>query len=123
MFSVVFFLLLLLLLILVIVVMGFFGVGKIILLCGLVQCCQLCCLVLFINEFGEVVIDGDLLCVEGDVQGYVQIQDFVYGFIVYGDDEYFVFVMLVLVVWWVQIDYVFIEMFGLVLFSVVMEVL
>lgn len=48
--------------ILVIVIMGFFGSGKIMIICYLLKNNKGCCIVVLVNEFGEVGIDGDLLC-------------------------------------------------------------
>ncbi|MFL9925976.1 GTP-binding protein [Herbaspirillum lusitanum] len=108
------------------VVTGFLGAGKTTLLRGLVQKRQARRLALLINEFGEVAIDGDLLRATPDgarAKTVVQIQDFPYGLIAYGDDEHFVPAMLAIAARRAQIDHVLIETSGLALPTAVMEAL
>lgn len=103
------------------IVTGFLGAGKTTLLRSLVQRRQTRRLALLINEFGEVTIDGDLMRAGSDDSGQVQIHDFSYGLIAYGDDERFVPTMLALAARRAQVDHVLIETSGLALPTAVME--
>lgn len=49
------------------IVIGFFGFGKIILLCYILDYVDGCRIVVIVNEFGELGIDGDILrgCIIG----------------------------------------------------------
>jgi cobalamin biosynthesis protein CobW len=110
------------------IVTGFLGVGKTTLLRSLVQRRQTRRLALLINEFGEVAIDGDLMRAGstadsrvGQPAAPVQIHDFPYGLIAYGEDEQFEPTMLALAARRAQVDHVLIETSGLALPTAIME--
>ncbi len=103
------------------IVTGFLGVGKTTLLRSLVQRRQTRRLALLINEFGEVAIDGDLVRHGNHDASQVQIQDFPYGLIAYGNDDQFEPAMLALAARRAQVDHVLIETSGLALPTAVME--
>jgi cobalamin biosynthesis protein CobW len=103
------------------IVTGFLGVGKTTLLRSLVQRRQTRRLALLINEFGEVAIDGDLMRNHQADPEQVQIHDFPYGLIAYGDDDRFEPTMLALAARRAQVDHVLIETSGLALPTAVME--
>ena len=106
------------------IVTGFLGVGKTTLLRSLVERRQTRRLALLINEFGEVAIDGDLMrsgIEDAKDVAQVQIHDFAYGLIAYGDDTQFEPTMLALAARRAQIDHILIETSGLALPTAVME--
>ncbi|MBB3213162.1 cobalamin biosynthesis protein CobW [Herbaspirillum sp. Sphag1AN] len=106
------------------IVTGFLGVGKTTLLRSLVKRRQTRRLALLINEFGEVAIDGDLMrsgVADSKDVAQVQIHDFAYGLIAYGDDDLFEPTMLALAARRAQIDHILIETSGLALPTAVME--
>jgi cobalamin biosynthesis protein CobW len=105
------------------IVTGFLGSGKTTLLRGLVQSRQARRLALLINEFGEVAIDGALLHDAAGGDAHVQVHDFAYGLIAYGDDTRFVPAMQALAARCAEIDHVLIETSGLALPTAVMELL
>jgi cobalamin biosynthesis protein CobW len=105
------------------VVTGFLGSGKTTLLRGLVQNRQTRRLALLINEFGEVAIDGALLHGAAGGSKQVQVHDFPYGLIAYGDDSRFVPAMQALAARRAEVDHVLIETSGLALPTAVMEAL
>src|SRR6266404_3621897 len=101
------------------VITGFLGSGKTSVLTSLVQDRQTRHLAILINEFGEVSIDGAI--VRGNAASDVQIHDFPYGLIAYGDDERFVPTLQAIAARCAQFDHVLIETSGLALPSAVME--
>ena len=109
------------------VVTGFLGSGKTTLLSSLLERRQTRRLAILINEFGEVSIDGALIrqvirqAADGD--DLVQIHDFAYGLIAYGDDEKFIPTMQAIAKRRANFDHVLIETSGLALPTAVMELL
>ncbi|MBI3897195.1 MAG: GTP-binding protein [Gammaproteobacteria bacterium] len=103
------------------VVTGFLGSGKTTLLTSLVKHRQMRRLALLINEFGEVSIDGALVRKSAAAAAEIQIHDFPYGLIAYGDDTLFVPTLRAIAARRAQFDHVLIETSGLALPSAVME--
>ena len=109
------------------VVTGFLGSGKTTLLSSLLERRQTRRLAILINEFGEVSIDGALIrqvirqAADGD--NLVQIHDFAYGLIAYGDDEKFIPTMQAIAKRRANFDHILIETSGLALPTAVMELL
>ena len=101
------------------VVAGFLGSGKTTLLTSLIKDRQTRRLAILINEFGEVSVDGAIVRAGADT-GDVQIHDFSYGLIAYGDDDRFVPAMQALAARRAVIDHVLIETSGLALPTAVM---
>lgn len=105
------------------VVTGFLGSGKTTLLSSLLERRQTRRLAILINEFGEVSIDGPLIRQAADGDNLVQIHDFAYGLIAYGDDEKFIPTMQTIAKRRANFDHVLIETSGLALPTAVMELL
>jgi len=105
------------------IVTGFLGSGKTTLLSNLIKRRQTRRLALLINEFGEVSIDGALVRDSAGDDSLLQIHDFPYGLIAYGDDQQFVPTLQAIAVRRAEIDHVLIETSGLALPSAVMELL
>jgi len=105
------------------VVTGFLGSGKTTLLSSLLERRQTRRLAILINEFGEVSIDGPLIRQAADGDDLVQIHDFAYGLIAYGDDEKFIPTMQAIAKRRANFDHVLIETSGLALPTAVMELL
>ena len=105
------------------IVTGFLGSGKTTLLSGLIKNRQTRRLALLINEFGEVSIDGALIRDSANGDAKVQIEDFPYGLIAYGDDENFIPVLQAIAKRRAQVDHLLIETSGLALPTAVMELL
>ena len=105
------------------VVTGFLGSGKTTLLSSLLERRQTRRLAILINEFGEVSIDGPLVRQAADGDDLVQIHDFAYGLIAYGDDEKFIPTMQAIAKRRANFDHVLIETSGLALPTAVMELL
>ncbi len=105
------------------IVTGFLGSGKTTLLSSLIRTRQSRRLALLINEFGEVAIDGALINDSAGGDGHVQIHDFPYGLIAYGDDEHFIPTMQAIAERRANVDHVLIETSGLALPTAVMELL
>ena len=105
------------------IVTGFLGSGKTTLLSNLIKAKQNRRLALLINEFGEVAIDGVLIRDNAEGLEHIQIHDFPYGLIAYGDDQRFVPILLAIAERRAQIDHVLIETSGLALPTAVMELL
>ena len=105
------------------VVTGFLGSGKTTLLSILLERRQTRRLAILINEFGEVSIDGPLIRQAADGDDLVQIHDFSYGLIAYGDDEKFIPTMQAIAKRRANFDHVLIETSGLALPTAVMELL
>ena len=105
------------------IVTGFLGSGKTTLLSNLIKAKQNRRLALLINEFGEVAIDGVLIRDNAEGLEHIQIHDFAYGLIAYGDDQRFVPILLAIAERRAQIDHVLIETSGLALPTAVMELL
>ena len=105
------------------VVTGFLGSGKTTLLSSLIKNRQTRRLALLINEFGEVSIDGALIRDSASDNVEVQVQDFPYGLIAYGDDQHFVPALQAIAKRRAQVDHVLIETSGLALPTAVMEML
>lgn len=103
------------------IVTGFLGSGKTTLLGNLIKTRQSRRLALLINEFGEVCIDGALMSGNIGDDGHVQVHDFPYGLIAYGDDEHFVPTMQAIAERHANVDHVLIETSGLALPTAVME--
>lgn len=105
------------------IVTGFLGSGKTTLLSSLLKRRQARRLAILINEFGEVSIDGSLIRSVADGDDFVQIHDFAYGLIAYGDDEKFIPTMQAIAKCRANFDHVLIETSGLALPTAVMELL
>lgn len=105
------------------IVTGFLGSGKTTLLGSLIKTRQSRRLALLINEFGEVSIDGALMSGNVGDDGHVQVHDFPYGLIAYGDDEHFIPTMQAIAGRRANVDHVLIETSGLALPTAVMELL
>lgn len=105
------------------VVTGFLGSGKTTLLSSLLERRQTRRLAILINEFGEVSIDGPLIRQAADGDDLVQIHDFAYGLIAYGDDEKFIPTMQAIAKRRANFDHILIETSGLALPTAVMELL
>lgn len=105
------------------IVTGFLGSGKTTLLSSLLERRQARRLAILINEFGEVSIDGSLIRLVADGDDFVQIHDFAYGLIAYGDDEKFIPTMQAIAKRRANFDHVLIETSGLALPTAVMELL
>lgn len=105
------------------VVTGFLGSGKTTLLSSLLERRQTRRLAILINEFGEVSIDGPLIRQAADADDLVQIHDFAYGLIAYGDDEKFIPTMQAIAKRHANFDHVLIETSGLALPTAVMALL
>lgn len=105
------------------IVTGFLGSGKTTLLSSLLKRRQARRLAILINEFGEVSIDGSLIRSVADGDDFVQIHDFAYGLIAYGDDEKFIPTMQAIAKRRANFDHVLIETSGLALPTAVMELL
>jgi cobalamin biosynthesis protein CobW len=105
------------------IVTGFLGSGKTTLLRSLIGRRQSRRLALLINEFGEIPIDGALIRASAGSDGQVQIHDFPYGLIAYGDDQLFVPTMQALAARRAGVDHVLIETSGLAVPTAVMELL
>jgi len=105
------------------IVTGFLGSGKTTLLRSLIERRQTRRLALLINEFGEVAIDGALIRETAGTQAHIQIVDFPYGLIAYGDDELFIPTMQAIAARRFDVDHVLIETSGLALPTAVMEML
>lgn len=103
------------------IVTGFLGSGKTTLLSSLLKRRQARRLAILINEFGEVSIDGSLIRSVADGDDFVQIHDFAYGLIAYGDDEKFIPTMQAIAKRRANFDHVLIETSGLALPTAVME--
>ena len=105
------------------IVTGFLGSGKTTLLRSLIEHRQTRRLALLINEFGEVAIDGALIRETAGTQAHIQIVDFPYGLIAYGDDALFIPTMQAIAARRFDVDHVLIETSGLALPTAVMEML
>jgi cobalamin biosynthesis protein CobW len=105
------------------VVTGFLGSGKTTLLSSLLERRQTRRLAILINEFGEVSVDGPLIRHAVDGDDLVQIHDFAYGLIAYGDDEKFIPTMQAIAKRRANFDHILIETSGLALPTAVMELL
>lgn len=105
------------------IVTGFLGSGKTTLLRSLIARRQTRRLALLINEFGEISIDGALIREMVDGSGQIQLHDFPYGLIAYGDDAHFVPTMQAIAARRANVDHVLIETSGLALPTAVMEIL
>ena len=105
------------------IVTGFLGSGKTTLLRSLIERRQTRRLALLINEFGEVAIDGALIRETAGTQAHIQIVDFPYGLIAYGDDALFIPTMQAIAARRFNVDHVLIETSGLALPTAVMAML
>lgn len=109
--------------VLIIVIIGFFGVGKIMLICYLLQNVKGCCLVLVINEFGDVGVDGELVKGCNDVVCFEEdIVELVNGCICCIVVDDFLLMMQKLFDWFNLFEYIIIEISGLVLFKLLVKV-
>ncbi|MGV8892195.1 MAG: CobW family GTP-binding protein [Burkholderiaceae bacterium] len=114
------------------IVTGFLGSGKTTLLGNLIknrdnrgnrnnrECRRLA---LLINEFGEVSIDATLIRDSAHGHDQIQIHDFPYGLIAYGDDALFIPTMCAIAARRANVDHVLIETSGLALPTAIMELL
>jgi cobalamin biosynthesis protein CobW len=105
------------------IVTGFLGSGKTTLLRSLIARRQTRRLALLINEFGEISIDGALIREAAGGNAHIQLHDFPYGLIAYGDDAHFVPTMQAIAARRANVDHVLIETSGLALPTAVMEIL
>jgi cobalamin biosynthesis protein CobW len=103
------------------IVSGFLGSGKTTLLCDLLKHRQERRLAVFINELGEVSIDGALARASAGASDEVQIVDFPSGLIAYAEDTRFVPALQAIASRRGQIDHILIETSGVALPSAAME--